>query len=124
MFSRVHVDDISLVLSASIAAPRPGAVYNVADDKPEAGHVVTEFACGLLGLKPPPLVSFEESGMRSPCSLSLAKGLHEGRASAVSPVGLDRCQLSTFHWGRCACCLLRAALLHAQCRSLPDSKKT
>ena len=68
MFSRVHVDDISLVLSASIAAPRPGAVYNVADDKPEAGHVVTEFACGLLGLKPPPLVSFEESGMRSPCS--------------------------------------------------------
>jgi nucleoside-diphosphate-sugar epimerase len=58
VFSRIHVDDICNALLASIAHPRPGAVYNVVDDEPAPGHVVTEFACRLLGTKVPPLVDF------------------------------------------------------------------
>ena len=34
VFSRIHVEDIATVLEASIARPRPGAVYNVCDDEP------------------------------------------------------------------------------------------
>ena len=34
VFSRIHVEDIASVLEASIARPRPGAIYNVCDDEP------------------------------------------------------------------------------------------
>jgi nucleoside-diphosphate-sugar epimerase len=59
MFSRIHVDDIANVLMASIARPRPGAVYNVCDDEPAASADVIAHAAGLLGMAPPPLVPFE-----------------------------------------------------------------
>ncbi len=45
VFSRIHVDDIATVLEASMARPRAGAIYNVADDEPAApGDVVA--LCG------------------------------------------------------------------------------
>jgi nucleoside-diphosphate-sugar epimerase len=56
VFSRIHVDDIATVLLASIARPRPGAVYNVCDDAPAAQEAVIAHAASLLGLEPPPLV--------------------------------------------------------------------
>jgi nucleoside-diphosphate-sugar epimerase len=59
MFSRIHVDDIANVLMASIARPRPGAVYNVCDDEPAASADVITHAAELLGMPAPPLVSFE-----------------------------------------------------------------
>jgi nucleoside-diphosphate-sugar epimerase len=34
VFNRIHVDDIAAVLAASLDRPRPGAIYNVADDAP------------------------------------------------------------------------------------------
>jgi dTDP-4-dehydrorhamnose reductase len=60
VFSRIHVDDIAAVLEASIARPRPGAIYNVCDDEPAAPAEVIAFACELLGVAPPPLVAFDE----------------------------------------------------------------
>jgi nucleoside-diphosphate-sugar epimerase len=59
VFSRIHVDDIAAVLRASIARPRPGAVYNVADDEPCPSHEVVAEAARLLGVEPPPLVPFD-----------------------------------------------------------------
>jgi nucleoside-diphosphate-sugar epimerase len=56
MFSRIHVDDIAGVLLASIARPRPAAIYNVCDDEPAAQEEVVAYAAELLGLDPPPLV--------------------------------------------------------------------
>ena len=61
VFSRIHVDDIAAVLAASIARPNPGAAYNVCDDEPAPPAEVVAFACDLLGLAPPPLVSFAEA---------------------------------------------------------------
>lgn len=61
VFSRIHVDDIARVLGASIARPRPGAVYNVCDDKPAPPAEVIEEACRLLGIAPPPLEPFAEA---------------------------------------------------------------
>ena len=61
LFSRIHVDDIARVLRASMAAPNPGAVYNVCDDEPATSADVTAYACQLLRVDPPPLVPFEEA---------------------------------------------------------------
>jgi len=61
VFSRIHVEDIARVLAASIARPRPGAVYNLCDDAPAPPAEVTEFACGLLGVEVPPLIPFAEA---------------------------------------------------------------
>ena len=63
VFSRVHVDDIAQVLAASIARPRPGAVYNVCDDNPAPPDEVIAYACALLGVAPPPAVPFEQADL-------------------------------------------------------------
>jgi hypothetical protein len=51
------------VLIASIARPRPGAIYNVCDDEPAAPEAVVGHAASLLGLPAPPLVPFEAAGL-------------------------------------------------------------
>jgi nucleoside-diphosphate-sugar epimerase len=64
VFSRIHVEDAAATLAASIARPRPGRIYNVADDAPEDPAVVVEFACRLLGVAPPPLVPWPQAKSR------------------------------------------------------------
>jgi nucleoside-diphosphate-sugar epimerase len=63
VFSRIHVEDLATVLVASIAQPRPGAVYNVCDDDPAPSQAVVAHAARLLGVPPPPLVPFEAAGL-------------------------------------------------------------
>ena len=58
-FSRVHVEDIVAALRASLARPRPGAIYNVCDDEPAPSEEVIAYAASLLGMTPPPLIPFE-----------------------------------------------------------------
>jgi len=69
VFSRIHVDDIVNVLRASIARPRPGAIYNVVDDLQAPGHAVTAYACKLLRISMPPLVRFDDAQL-SPEAMS------------------------------------------------------
>ncbi|MEM6621684.1 MAG: SDR family oxidoreductase [Pseudomonadota bacterium] len=63
LFSRTHVEDIAKVLEASIASPRPGAVYNVCDDEPAPPEDVLGYAAELLGLSLPPEIPFEDAEM-------------------------------------------------------------
>jgi nucleoside-diphosphate-sugar epimerase len=63
VFSRIHVEDLAQVLRASIAQPRPGAVYNVCDDEPAPPELVTAYAARLIGVEPPPLVPFEQADL-------------------------------------------------------------
>jgi nucleoside-diphosphate-sugar epimerase len=60
-FARIHVDDIAAVLLASIAKPNPGAAYNVCDDEPAAPARVTEEACRLLEVEPPPMQFLDDA---------------------------------------------------------------
>ncbi len=65
VFSRIHVEDLASVLIASIARPRPGAIYNVCDDEPSASEAVIAHAASLLGMAPPPLVPLDQAGLSS-----------------------------------------------------------
>jgi NAD dependent epimerase/dehydratase family len=61
VFNRIHVEDIASVLEASMARPRAGGIYNVADDEPAAPDEVIAYAAELLGVEPPPAVPFAEA---------------------------------------------------------------
>lgn len=61
LFSRIHVDDIALVLEASLARPEPASIYNVCDDEPAAQSDVVAYACALLGVNPPAAVAFADA---------------------------------------------------------------
>ncbi|MCC5972631.1 MAG: SDR family oxidoreductase [Rubellimicrobium sp.] len=63
VFSRIHVDDIAQVLAASIARPRPGAIYNLCDDDPAPPEDVIAHAAELLGLPVPPAEDFATAEM-------------------------------------------------------------
>jgi nucleoside-diphosphate-sugar epimerase len=73
VFSRIHVEDIASVLEASIAQPKAGSIYNVADDEPAAPGEVVAYAAGLLGVLPPPEVAFEEADLTP-----MARSFYEG----------------------------------------------
>ena len=63
VFGRAHVDDMAAALAASIANPRPCAIYNLVDDEPSPAHEVAEYAAFLLGRPAPRRAPFEESGL-------------------------------------------------------------
>lgn len=63
VFSRIHVDDIAQVLAASIARPRPGAIYNLCDNDPAPPQDVIAHAAELLGLPLPEAVDFDTAEM-------------------------------------------------------------
>ena len=41
----------------------PAGAYNLGDDRPASGNAVTEHACQLLGIEPPPLETLEEANL-------------------------------------------------------------
>jgi nucleoside-diphosphate-sugar epimerase len=63
VFSRIHVADLADILIASMRRPRPGAVYNAADDEPSPPQDVVLYACRLLDLAPPPEVSLDAAAL-------------------------------------------------------------
>ncbi len=69
LFSRIHVDDIVQTLLASMAQPRPGAIYNVCDDEAAEPAAVVAHASRILDIIPPPLTKFDADAL-SPMALS------------------------------------------------------
>jgi nucleoside-diphosphate-sugar epimerase len=58
VFSRIHRDDIVQALAGSVAAPDPGAAYNLCDDEAAPPQDVIAYASALLGVAPPPELPF------------------------------------------------------------------
>src|SRR5262249_17905032 len=79
---RHHGEDIASVLEASIARPRAGAIYNVADDEPAAPGDVVAYAAKLMGLPPPPEVDFAEADL-SPMARSFYQGSRRIRNARI-----------------------------------------
>ena len=89
VFSRIHVEDIARVLEASIAQPRAGAIYNVADDEPAAPGDVVAHAAAMIGVAPPPEVDFEDADL-SPMARSFYQGSRKiGNALIKSELGVE-----------------------------------
>lgn len=63
VFSRVHADDIASGVVAALTGDAPAGAYNLGDDLPASGNAVTEHACTLLGLEPPPMQTLEEANL-------------------------------------------------------------
>ncbi len=63
VFSRVHVEDIVSGVVAALEGDAPAGAYNLGDDLPASGNAVTEHACRLLGVEPPPLETLEEANL-------------------------------------------------------------
>ncbi|MCC6863694.1 MAG: SDR family oxidoreductase [Rhodobacteraceae bacterium] len=63
IFSRIHVEDIALVLASSIAHPNVGAIYNLCDDDPAPPEDVIGHAATLLGLPLPPAIPYDQADM-------------------------------------------------------------
>ncbi|WP_041794972.1 SDR family oxidoreductase [Pararhodospirillum photometricum] len=71
VFSRIHVDDIGLIVRASMADGDPGAIYNLCDDEPCEPSEVLDYACQLLGRPLLPAEPFESvAPSLSPMALS------------------------------------------------------
>ncbi|MBC7908683.1 MAG: SDR family NAD(P)-dependent oxidoreductase [Rhodospirillaceae bacterium] len=71
VFSRTHVDDIAQTVLASMARPHPGTAYNVCDDDAAPPQDVIVHAARLLGMEPPPELSWDEAQtVLSPMALS------------------------------------------------------
>jgi nucleoside-diphosphate-sugar epimerase len=79
VFSRIHVEDLLAVLQASMAQPRPGAIYNVCDDEAAPPEDVITHAASLLGIAPPPLQDFAKAEL-SP----LAKSFYDDNKHVVN----------------------------------------
>lgn len=60
-FQRIHVEDISQILQASMTHPDPGKIYNVADDLPTPPQEVIDFITDQLNMPRLPAVTFEEA---------------------------------------------------------------
>jgi len=63
VFSRVHVDDIVGGVVRALETEAPPGAYNLGDDLPASHNSVTEEACRLLGVDPPPLQTMDEAGL-------------------------------------------------------------
>ena len=60
-FSRIHVEDITTILAASLENPNWGNTYNLCDDDPAPPQDVIGYAAELLDLPLPPIVRFEDA---------------------------------------------------------------
>jgi nucleoside-diphosphate-sugar epimerase len=70
IFNRIHVDDIAQAIDAVLFRKASG-IYNVADDEPSPQGDPLSFAAQLLGVAPPPEISFKKAApSMSPLALS------------------------------------------------------
>ena len=88
VFSRCHVADIVAILMASIARPRTGGIYNVADDLPCPPQDVIAHAAGLLSVAVPPDIPFETADLSPMARSFYADNKRVSNALVKSELGM------------------------------------
>lgn len=87
VFSRIHVADIASGLTASIARPRAGGIYNLCDDEPAPPQDVIAYAAQLMGVEPPPEVGFEDAKLPEVSRRFYAENKRVSNARAKAELG-------------------------------------
>ena len=59
-FSRIHIDDISNILSKSLDNFKAGEIFNISDDKPSSSEEVTLYGARILNLPNPKEIQIED----------------------------------------------------------------
>jgi nucleoside-diphosphate-sugar epimerase len=60
-FSRIHVEDIVLIIKSMMNRSEILGVYNLADDFPCPQYELVDFACDLMNVQPPPMINFQDA---------------------------------------------------------------
>jgi len=84
--NRIHVYDIAQAIAAAFAR-RADGLFNVVDDEPAAPSEQIAFAACLLGVDPPPEISYAEARtLLSPLALSFYEGCIRARNDKLKSV--------------------------------------
>lgn len=102
VFSRVHVDDIASGVLAALMQDAPRGAYNLGDDLPASGNTVTEHACRLLGVEPPPLETLEQANLSPMARGFYAENRRVANGKAKRVLGW-KLRYSTYREGLVAC---------------------
>ena len=87
-FNRIHVADIATTLRASMARPVPGRIYNLADELPAPSADLVTFACGLMGIEPPPEIPFEQADLSPMAQAFWAENKRVGNRRIKDELGI------------------------------------
>jgi nucleoside-diphosphate-sugar epimerase len=87
VFSRIHLDDLTAALQASIARPRAGGIYNLCDDEPGPPQDVIGEAARLLGVVPPPETAFDAAVLPAASRRFFAESKRVSNALAKAELG-------------------------------------
>lgn len=82
--NRIHQTDITAIIMAAMARPRPRRIVNLCDDEPAAQGDVVRFAAALLGVAPPVPVAFEEADL-TPMARSFYVSKRKLKSSVIGP---------------------------------------
>jgi hypothetical protein len=63
VFNRIHVEDIAATLARAVDGHGTHILYNVVDDEPAPPQDVVAYAASLMGVAPPPEISYEQAPM-------------------------------------------------------------
>ncbi len=87
MFSRIHVEDITSGLAASIARPHAGRAYNLVDDEPAPPHMLNAFACELMDAPAPATTPFDDAALPPAAQRFWAENKRVSNARAKAELG-------------------------------------
>jgi nucleoside-diphosphate-sugar epimerase len=89
-----------------LALDAPAGAYNVADDLPCSQNAVIEYASGMLGLEPPPLLSLEAANLSAMARSFYAENRRVANGKAKRMLGW-RPRYPSYHEGLAACLAAR-----------------
>ena len=82
--NRIHQTDITNIIIAAIAKPRPLRIINLCDQEPASQGAVVRYASSLLGVEPPEPIAFEDAEL-TPMSRSFYVSRRRLRSVIVGP---------------------------------------
>lgn len=111
VFNRIHITDIVNALQASMQGVRSNStptalpnrrIYNLTDDHPAPGHMITSYACQLLGVDPLPVVAFNQAEIPGMLGEFFADNRRVSNRRIKQELGL-KLEYPSYHSGLLAC---------------------
>ena len=82
--NRIHQTDITNIIIAAMAKPRPSRIINLCDEEPASQGEVVRYAASLLGIEPPKPIAFEDAEL-TPMARSFYVSRRRLRSMIVGP---------------------------------------